>query len=229
MSSLSRFRYLYAASIPIWLFVTTHTGWPLAEAHLAGLAVDPERVGTLALQALQIPLWMSFLHLARRRPQALRDDLNARVFERSADTVAISAIVLWSYGVGVVIDALLSGPESSVMFGIPHAYFWMGLAMIAISLVTTVISLTPKGTLRLALSSDGILYSKVKRGLIRWEDVGDIRFVNRVGQRQIAIDLSDPAKYALKKRSLMIYPAVFNVDPDAMMEIIEQERTLNLL
>jgi hypothetical protein len=229
MGALSRYKYLYAAMLPIFLLMLFFNGLPLATDYLAGKALAPDSIGSIAMSALQIPMWMSFLHLARLRPSALRHDLTARVFERGPDIIVMSSMVLWALGVGVLLNAFLSGEVGRSFFGFPQGDFWLGLLSLAMSLYLAASSLMPKATLRLTLSTDGIAYSKVKGSVIPWEDVSDIRFVKFPGQNRIAVDVIDPVKYGLKKSPLMIDPHVFHAAPDAMMELFKQERTLNLL
>lgn len=228
MGPLSRYRYLYIGLLAMWVLFVALSGGRLVIDFFDGVEAPADKIANLTTQLAIVPFWAISLNLALSRPSGLNAATPARIFERPIDKNVMFAMALWVLGAGALVSGLLTGRSGSV-FSSDNIEIFVGLFLLAVVVILFPLQYTRKAHMRLVLSSNGIDYSPAKTGFIRWEDVGDIHFVSHIGRRLIAIELTDPARYRQKKSKLMIYPAVFNVDPDAMMKIIQQERTLNLL
>jgi hypothetical protein len=229
MGPFSRFKYLYCGVLVISLISVAMTAISLTADFLTGAALDLGRIGGFAVSASQVPLWLHFFQLSRSPANGLLADSKGRVFERSSGDQVTWAIVIWAGSCGMLISAFISDHKAAGSFADGQWQLWLGLLLGAFAMCVAFLAFIGKWTRRLVLSKDGISINKAKDGPIRWTDVGDIRFVKFLGQRRIAIDVSDHEKYGLKKALLVIDPAIFNAGADPMMEVFQQERRLNLL
>lgn len=229
MGLISRFKYLYGFVLVMSVVLVVVKAVSLSKAFLAGAEMESDQIGSFALSACQIPMWLLFFQLSLSRPNGLREEQGSQVFERSAKDQTSWAIVIWATACGLFISSLLSDGNRTGFLAGGQWQLWCGLLMGSAALCVALFAWFGIWTRRLVLSKDGISTEQTKSGPIRWEDVSDIRFFTFLGSRQIAVDVTDPAKYGLKKSPLVIYPETFNAHPEAMMEILERERTLNLL
>ena len=229
MGSLSKSRGLYFILLAMWAALAAMSASPLLADFYATLPLAPSKIAMFASQTAQIPLWITVLHSAISRPAGLTSGTTGRVFERSADKLVMHIVAMWAFGSGSLINGFLTGQDGDAFYTGGGLQVAIGLLIYVCAILTFGFYCFGKGPTRLVLSSDGIAYNSVKADLIPWEDVNDIRIVNRLGQKSIAVELVDPGKYGQKKPHFIVRPAVFNADADTMMEIFQQERTLNLL
>jgi hypothetical protein len=228
MGPYSPYKYLYGFVLALSVLVSVLTAIGMIADFQAGTILESERIAGFLTGATLIPMFMYFLHLSRSRPAALQEAVAGRVFEHTATDRATSAILIWGLGIGMMVSSFLTTQQASGPTSSDQWYLWISALMCLLSLCCFVLSLTGIWMYRLVLSKDGILFSKVKGGLIRWQDVQDIRFDRKLGFRRIAVDVVDPAKYGLKRSWIIIRPAYFNAGPDEMMAVFLQERPAGL-